>query len=64
MWTLLTTRISPELAKVIPDNVINDVREIETWCLKLLSAPVPIPGKTKVEVTTLQLLTVCGGNTE
>ncbi|XP_017482841.1 PREDICTED: MAP kinase-activating death domain protein-like, partial [Rhagoletis zephyria] len=53
VWTLLTTRISPELAKVIPDNVINDVREIETWCLKLLSAPVPIPGKTKVELEIL-----------
>lgn len=51
VWTLLTTRISPELAKVIPEHVINDVREIETWCLKLLSAPVPVPGKTKVEVS-------------
>lgn len=51
VWTLLTTRVSPELAKVIPEHVINDVREIETWCLKLLSAPVPIPGKTKVEVS-------------
>lgn len=50
VWTLLTTRISPELIKTVPENVMNGVCEIETWCLKLLSAPVPVPGKTKVEV--------------
>jgi len=45
---LLTTRI-PENLNIAP-NIINDVRELETWMLKLLSAPVPVPGKTKVEV--------------
>lgn len=31
--------------------VMHDVREIETWILRLLSAPVCVPGKTRVEVT-------------
>lgn len=53
VWTLLTTRITPEMTNVIPENVLNDVREVETWCLKLLSAPVPVPGKTKVELEIL-----------
>lgn len=52
VWTLLTTRVTGEFSKMIPETVINDVREVETWCLRLLSAPVPIPGKTKVEVST------------
>ncbi len=30
--------------------VLQEVREIETWILRLLSAPVPVPGRTKVEV--------------
>jgi hypothetical protein len=30
----------------------HEVREIETWILRLLSAPVSIPGKTKILVTT------------
>ncbi len=29
---------------------MHEVREIETWILRLLSAPVPVPGKTRVEV--------------
>ena len=33
-----------------PNLVMHDVREIETWILRLLSAPVPVPGKTRVEV--------------
>jgi hypothetical protein len=33
-----------------PSIVLHDVREIETWILRLLSAPVPVPGKTRVEV--------------
>jgi hypothetical protein len=53
VWTLLTTRITPEASNAIPLNVMQDVREIETWCLRLLSAPVPVPGKTKVELEVL-----------
>lgn len=26
------------------------IKEIELWILRLLSAPVPVPGKTKLEV--------------
>ncbi|XP_023247845.1 MAP kinase-activating death domain protein [Copidosoma floridanum] len=33
--------------------VLHDVREIETWILRLLSAPVPVPTKTRVEVEIL-----------
>lgn len=32
---------------------MHEIREIETWILRLLSAPVPIPGKTKVELEVL-----------
>jgi hypothetical protein len=31
--------------------VMHEVKEIETWVLRLLSAPVPVPGKTRVEVS-------------
>ena len=31
--------------------VMHDIREIETWVLRLLSAPVPVPGKTSVRVS-------------
>ena len=30
--------------------VLHDVREIETWILRLLSSPVSVPGSTRVEV--------------
>lgn len=30
--------------------MLHDVREIETWILRLLSSPVPVPAKTRVEV--------------
>jgi hypothetical protein len=30
-----------------------EIREIETWILRLLSAPVPISGKTKLIVCIL-----------
>ncbi|KAK8738762.1 hypothetical protein OTU49_003662, partial [Cherax quadricarinatus] len=32
---------------------MHDVREIETWILRLLSAPVCVPGKTRVELELL-----------
>ena len=40
--------------------VLHEIREIETWIARLLSAPVPVPGKTKVqlEVTKLSLALV------
>ncbi|XP_041471516.1 MAP kinase-activating death domain protein-like isoform X4 [Lytechinus variegatus] len=38
----------------IPPLVKHDVRQIETWMLRLLSAPVPVPGKTRVEIEILE----------
>ncbi|UXI19558.1 hypothetical protein NH340_JMT05501 [Sarcoptes scabiei] len=53
IWSLLTTKFTSDFTKMIPEQIIEDVREIETWCLRLLSAPVPVPGKTKVELEIL-----------
>lgn len=33
--------------------ILHDVREIEAWILRLLSAPVPVPGKTRVHLAVL-----------
>ncbi|XP_018319964.1 MAP kinase-activating death domain protein isoform X2 [Agrilus planipennis] len=46
VWSVLTGQATD----TTPSIILHDVREIETWILRLLSAPVPIPGKTKVEV--------------
>lgn len=50
VWGLLTGQATPETTSSI---VMHDVRDIETWILRLLSAPVPIPGKTRVELEIL-----------
>lgn len=51
MWSLLTSPIPETLT---PSTIaLNDVKEIETWILRLLSVPVPVPGKTKIEVRSL-----------
>lgn len=48
VWSLLTSPIPETLT---PSSLaLNDVKEIETWILRLLSVPVPVPGKTKIEV--------------
>ncbi|PSN33006.1 MAP kinase-activating death domain protein, partial [Blattella germanica] len=49
VWSILTGRAY----EGTPSIVLHDVREIETWILRLLSAPVPVPGKTRVEVEIL-----------
>ncbi|KAH0999757.1 hypothetical protein HUJ04_008133 [Dendroctonus ponderosae] len=49
VWSVLTGQSSDGASSI----VLHDVKEIETWILKLLSAPVPIPGKTRVEVEVL-----------
>ncbi|XP_076254391.1 rab3 GDP-GTP exchange factor isoform X5 [Rhynchophorus ferrugineus] len=49
VWSVLTGQAGEAASSI----VLHDVREIETWILKLLSAPVPIPGKTKIEVEVL-----------
>ncbi|XP_067655848.1 MAP kinase-activating death domain protein-like isoform X1 [Haliotis asinina] len=49
VWGVLTGICSDNISSL----VMHEVREIETWILRLLSAPVPVPGKTRVEVTIL-----------
>ncbi|ESO97902.1 hypothetical protein LOTGIDRAFT_103875 [Lottia gigantea] len=49
VWGVLTGQCSDNITSL----VMHDVREIETWILRLLSAPVPVPGKTRVEVHIL-----------
>ncbi|XP_076678087.1 rab3 GDP-GTP exchange factor isoform X4 [Andrena cerasifolii] len=46
VWSVLIG-LAPEGT---PSIVLHDVREIETWILRLLSSPVPVPTKTRVEV--------------
>lgn len=49
VWGLLTGQATESTSSI----VMHDVRDIETWILRLLSAPVPIPGKTRVEIEIL-----------
>ncbi|XP_054013519.1 MAP kinase-activating death domain protein-like isoform X2 [Hylaeus anthracinus] len=46
VWSVLTGQVF----EGTPSIVVHDVREIETWILRLLSSPVPVPTKTRVEV--------------
>nr|XP_033341449.1 MAP kinase-activating death domain protein isoform X5 [Megalopta genalis] len=46
VWSVLTG----QMLEGTPSIVLHDVREIETWILRLLSSPVPVPTKTRVEV--------------
>uniref|UniRef100_A0A914WGL6 MAP kinase-activating death domain protein n=1 Tax=Plectus sambesii TaxID=2011161 RepID=A0A914WGL6_9BILA len=46
VWSVLTG----QWVENIPATVMHEIREIETWILTLLSAPVPVPGKTRVEL--------------
>lgn len=49
VWTVLTGQPTDQTSSI----VLHDVKEIETWILRLLSAPVPIPGSTRIEVEVL-----------
>uniref|UniRef100_A0A915K3N1 MAP kinase-activating death domain protein n=1 Tax=Romanomermis culicivorax TaxID=13658 RepID=A0A915K3N1_ROMCU len=49
VWAALTGQMKEN----IPGVVMHEIRELETWILKLLSAPVPVPGKTRVELQIL-----------
>lgn len=49
VWTVLTAQPTDHT----PSIVLHDVKEIETWILRLLSAPVPIPGSTRIELEVL-----------
>ncbi|UYV78897.1 MADD [Cordylochernes scorpioides] len=46
VWTALSSKITEST----PSHILQDIKEIEMWILRLLSAPVPVPGKTKIEV--------------
>lgn len=48
IWALLTMSCIQEA--IIPRPMMADVAEIEAWTLRLLSVPVPVPGKTKIEL--------------
>lgn len=55
VWGVLSGQGSDNVSSL----VVHEIREIETWVLRLLSAPVPVPGKTRVEVRfTLHMCTV------
>lgn len=47
VWSVLLGKITEST----PPALLHDVKEIETWILRLLSAPVPVPGKTRVEAS-------------
>ncbi|XP_035783817.1 MAP kinase-activating death domain protein-like isoform X2 [Anopheles albimanus] len=49
VWNVLTNQASEATSSV----VLHDVQEIETWILRLLSAPVPVPGSTRLELDVL-----------
>ncbi|XP_061378806.1 MAP kinase-activating death domain protein isoform X3 [Danaus plexippus] len=49
VWSVLTGQAYDNT----PTIVVHDVKEIETWILRLLSAPVPVPGKTRLELEVL-----------
>ncbi|XP_022245653.1 MAP kinase-activating death domain protein-like isoform X2 [Limulus polyphemus] len=49
VWSVLIGKINENTSPII----LQHVREIETWIFRLLSAPVPVPSKTKVEVEVL-----------
>lgn len=54
VWGVLTGQGTDNLTGL----VMHEVKEIETWVLRLLSAPVPVPGKTRVEVILLLMMLV------
>ena len=56
IWNILTgTKINEHIFNMLTKYIC----EIETWILRLLSAPVPIPGKTKVIVSESFLIDPC-----
>lgn len=51
VWGILTGSSGTVSTEQISSLVACEIREIETWILRLLSAPVPVPGKTKLIVS-------------
>jgi hypothetical protein len=56
VWGILTGSSGTISTDQISSLIACEIREIETWILRLLSAPVPVPGKTKLIVNFLLLL--------
>uniref|UniRef100_A0A8R1DES0 MAP kinase-activating death domain protein n=1 Tax=Caenorhabditis japonica TaxID=281687 RepID=A0A8R1DES0_CAEJA len=51
VWAILTGNYT----EPIEPEVMKEIKEIETWILMLLSSPVPVPGKTKVQLEVMPL---------
>lgn len=49
IWSLLTGFLTQSNSP----RIIQFIKELEMWILRLLSTPVPVPGKTKLEVRTI-----------
>ncbi|CAJ0563972.1 unnamed protein product, partial [Mesorhabditis spiculigera] len=49
VWSVLTG----SWQDTIPTEVMKEIKQIETWILMMLSSPVPVPGKTKVQLEIL-----------
>ena len=50
VWGILTGSSGTISFDQISSLIACEIKEIETWILRLLSAPVPVPGKTKLIV--------------
>lgn len=59
VWGILTGSSGSISTEQISTLIACEIREIETWILRLLSAPVPVPGKTKLIVSFLFLFINC-----
>lgn len=51
VWGILTGSSGTLSTEQISSLITCEIREIETWMLRLLSAPVPVPGRTKLIVS-------------
>lgn len=53
VWGILTGSCGTISIEQISSLIACEIREIETWILRLLSAPVPVPGRTKLIIDIL-----------
>ncbi|UMM38753.1 hypothetical protein L5515_016107 [Caenorhabditis briggsae] len=51
VWAILTGHYNDP---IVPE-VMKEMKEVETWILMLLSSPVPVPGKTKVQIEVMPM---------
>ncbi|EFO96870.1 CRE-AEX-3 protein [Caenorhabditis remanei] len=51
VWAILTGHYNEP---IVPE-VMKEIKEVETWILMLLSSPVPVPGKTKVQIEVMPI---------